>query len=229
MKKNIGTIILVILIFGSALMGFTQYQKERRGEEKEVQSETSWDTPWGKATIKKVGNIDETENEKYDTSKNYYSNYDDTGLLTCRLTGIFANSEEEAIKQVRDSGKCKYAYLTEDGICIIKLTDEQRKLWIGTAENTLNQISEKNSTDYSFEVSSDYKKLNIVASEDGDAVEFHSNTMRILFAIEILQMFNGADDWNVNVIVTNVKNNNEIINVDYPKEDFTIKPEMWNE
>ena len=42
--------------------------------------------------MKKVADLNETES--YDTTKSFYEDYDDTGLETCILTGIFADSEE---------------------------------------------------------------------------------------------------------------------------------------
>ncbi len=232
MKIKIGTILLILIISLSALMGFRQYQRDesaKKSTESEPQTEISWNTPYSKATMKKVADLGEIESESYDVTRSFYKDYDDTGLETCILTGIFADTEEAAIKQIREGGNCKYAYLTEDGKCEIKLTEQQRESWIEIAENTLNQIEAENNADYSFEISNGYKNLNIVANSDGDAIEFHSSTMRILFAIEIIQMFNGADDWNVDVIVMNAKNGKEVINVAFPKEEFTIKPEMWEE
>ena len=109
-------------------MGVRQYKNDEslKSKENEPQTEVSWATPWGKATMKKVADLNETES--YDTTKSFYKDYDDTGLETCILTGIFADSEEEAIKQVRETGHCRYAYMTEDGKCEIKLTEEEKTL-----------------------------------------------------------------------------------------------------
>ena len=40
----------------------------------EPQTEVSWATPWGKATMKKVADLNETES--YDTTKSFYEDYD---------------------------------------------------------------------------------------------------------------------------------------------------------
>lgn len=227
MKKYVSTIIFISIMVISVSMGVRQYKNDEslKSKENEPQTEVSWATPWGKATMKKVADLD----EGYDMTKNYYKNYDDTGLETCMLTLIFADSEEDAIKQVRNTGQCKYAYLTEDGNCEIKLTEEQRLWWLQTAKNTLTDIKKNNDDYFSFEISEDYKKLHIFADAHGDGVEFDGNVMRIMYAIEIIQMFSGADDWNVEITVTNTENGVEIAKANYPKEELIIEPEMWDE
>ena len=144
MKKYVSTIIFISIIVISVLMGVRQYKNDEslKSKENEPQTEVSWATPWGKATMKKVADLNETES--YDTTKSFYKDYDDTGLETCILTGIFADSEEEAIKQVRETGHCRYAYLTEDGKCEIKLTEEEKTWWIDSAKKTVDKIIEKN-------------------------------------------------------------------------------------
>ena len=119
-------------------MGVRQYKNDEslKSKENEPQTEVSWATPWGMATMKKVADLNETES--YDTTKSFYKDYDDTGLETCILTGIFADSEEEAIKQVRETGHCRYAYMTEDGKCEIKLTEEEKTWWIDSAKKTVS-------------------------------------------------------------------------------------------
>ena len=233
MKIRIGTILLILIISLSALMGFRQYQRDesaKKSTESEPQTEISWNTPYGKATMKKVADLDESGNPIYDTSKNYYKDYDDTGLETCKLTGIFADSEEEAVREIREAGKCKYAYLTKEGNSIIlELTDEQRIWWIETAKDRLKNISDENDEMVSMDVSDNYKTLNIVADRDGDSDKFDGNMASCIYAMEIIQMFSGADEWSVNIIVTNARNGKEIVNVDFPREKLTIDPEMWEE
>ena len=124
-------------------MGVRQYKNDEslKSKENEPQTEVSWATPWGKATMKKVADLNETES--YDTTKSFYKDYDDTGLETCILTGIFADSEEEAIKQVRETGHCRYAYMTEDGKCEIKLTEEEKTWWIDSARSEERRVGKE--------------------------------------------------------------------------------------
>ena len=231
MKRYVGMIVLISVISLSALMGFRQYQKENKAKESESQTEISWDTSYGKATIKKVADLDESGNPIYDTSKKYYKDYDDTGLETCILTGIFADSEEEAIKQVRETGHCRYAYLTEDGKCEIKLTEEEKTWWIDSAKKTVDKIIKKNvdNEGYTFVLNEDYKELQVFANKDGKLSEFQADITNLVYAIEIIQLFSGADDWNVVITVTNTENGVEIANANYPKEELIIEPEMWDE
>ena len=231
MKKYVGMIVLISVISLSALIGFRQYQKENKAKESESQTEISWDTPYGKATIKKTADLDESGNPIYDTSKKYYKDYDDTGLETCILTGIFADSEEEAIKQVRETGHCRYAYLTEDGKCEIKLTEEEKTWWIDSAKKTVDKIIKKNvdNEGYTFVLNEDYKELQVFANKDGKLSEFQADITNLVYAIEIIQLFSGADDWNVVITVTNTENGVEIANANYPKEELIIEPEMWDE
>lgn len=201
-------------------MGVRQYKNDEslKSKENEPQTEVSWATPWGKATMKKVADLNETES--YDTTKSFYKDYDDTGLETCILTGIFADSEEEVIKQVRETGHCRYAYMTEDGKCEIKLTEEEKTWWIDSAKKTVDKIIEKNvdNEGYTFVLSEDYKELQVFANKDGKLSEFQADITNLVYAIEIIQLFSGADDWNVVITVTNTENGVEIAKANYPKE-----------
>ena len=124
MKKYVSTIIFISIIVISVLMGVRQYKNDEslKSKENEPQTEVSWATPWGKATMKKVADLNETES--YDTTKSFYKDYDDTGLETCILTGIFADSEEEAIKQVRDLSQIEHQLIRmlfgSNGVSVIR-------------------------------------------------------------------------------------------------------------
>lgn len=50
-------------------MGVRQYKNDEslKSKENEPQTEVSWATPWGMATMKKVADLNETES--YDTTK----------------------------------------------------------------------------------------------------------------------------------------------------------------
>ena len=231
MKKYVSTIIFISIIVISVLMGVRQYKNDEslKSKENEPQTEVSWATPWGMATMKKVADLKETES--YDTTKSFYKDYDDTGLETCILTGIFADSEEEAIKQVRETGHCRYAYMTEDGKCEIKLTEEEKTWWIDSAKKTVDKIIEKNvdNEGYTFVLSEDYKELQVFANKDGKLSQFQADITNLVYAIEIIQLFSGADDWNVVITVTNTENGVEIAKANCPKEELIIEPEMWDE
>ena len=111
MKKYVSTIIFISIIVISVLMGVRQYKNDEslKSKENEPQTEVSWATPWGKATMKKVADLNETES--YDTTKSFYKDYDDTGLETCKIVDTIGYTYEEAIKQLRESNTCKYVYM----------------------------------------------------------------------------------------------------------------------
>ena len=232
MKKYVGMIVLISVISLSALMGFRQYQKENKAKESESQTEISWDTSYGKATIKKVADLDESGNPIYDTSKKYYKDYDDTGLETCILTGIFADSEEEAIKQVRETGHCRYAYLTEDGKCEIKLTEEQKSWWIDSAKKSIQRVlDEANQLDGCiFEVNDNFTDLNVQISKEKVSPDyFYTQVIQVIYCEEIIQLFSGEDEWSVHFVVKNINTGYELVNVNYPQEEWEISGETWDE
>ena len=137
MKIKIGTILLILIISLSALMGFRQYQRDesaKKSTESEPQTEISWNTPYGKATMKKVADLDEIESESYDVTRSFYKDYDDTGLETCRIIDTIGYTYEEAIKQLRESEDCKYAYMVANDYIELKLTNEQKSKWINQAK-----------------------------------------------------------------------------------------------
>lgn len=235
MKIKIGTILLILIISLSALMGFRQYQRDesaKKSTESEPQTEISWNTPYGKATMKKVADLDEIESESYDVTRSFYKDYDDTGLETCMLTGIFADSEEAAIKQVRETGYCRYAYLTEDGKCEIKLTETQKLLWIDAAKKSIQEILEDaNQLDGCiFEVNDDYTDLSVQISKEKVSPDyFFTQVIQVIYCEEIIQLFSGKDEWSVHFIVKNINTGYELVNVNYPQEEWEISGETWDE
>ena len=71
---------------------------------------------------------------------------------------------------------------------------------------------------YTFVLSEDYKELQVFANKDGKLSEFQADITNLVYAIEIIQLFSGADDWNVVITVTNTENGVEIAKANYPKE-----------
>ena len=82
---------------------------------------------------------------------------------------------------------------------------------------------------YTFVLSEDYKELQVFANKDGKLSEFQADITNLVYAIEIIQLFSGADDWNVVITVTNTENGVEIAKANCPKEELIIEPEMWDE
>ena len=182
----------------------------------------------GESNHEEVADLNETES--YDTTKSFYEDYDDTGLETCILTGIFADSEEEAIKQVRETGHCRYAYLTEDGKCEIKLTEEQKCWWIDSAKKSIQRVlDEANQLDGCiFEVNDNFTDLNVQISKEKVSPDyFYTQVIQVIYCEEIIQLFSGEDEWSVHFVVKNINTGYELVNVNYPQEEWEISGETW--
>ena len=77
-RKNIFGIVMGIIVVICILMAMVQFKKERITQKDNVTV-----LPGG-VTIKKI-----EDDEEYDISKNYYKDYDDTGLETYVITAVF--------------------------------------------------------------------------------------------------------------------------------------------
>ena len=212
-------------------MGVRQYKNDEslKSKENEPQTEVSWATPWGKATMKKVADLNETES--YDTTKSFYKDYDDTGLETCKIVDTIGYTYEEAIKQLRESNTCKYVYMVGNEYIELKLTKEQKEQWIKLAKQNINDATErwKSNVLCKLEVNDDYACLIANISKNCNAADFVENIDVIFYNEQIIQLFSGKDEWSVNFIVKNINTGYELVNVNYPQEEWEISSEMWDE
>lgn len=231
MKKYVSTIIFISIIVISVLMGVRQYKNDEslKSKENEPQTEVSWATPWGKATMKKVADLNETES--YDTTKSFYKDYDDTGLETCKIVDTIGYTYEEAIKQLRESNTCKYVYMVGNEYIELKLTKEQKEQWIKLAKQNINDATERWKWNVlcKLEVNDDYTCLIANISKNCNAADFVENIDVIFYNEQIIQLFSGKDEWSVNFIVKNINTGYELVNVNYPQEEWEISSEMWDE
>ena len=194
-KKNIVRIIIIALFVIGIAVALLQYKREQTaleqpevGEEPETVVLSADENPFG-VEIKKI-------NEDYDLTKNYYKNYDDTGLEEFKITGIFTD-KKEYIVGLRKSGYCKYAWLDEEEqVVYIEMTQKQKEEWIDRAIDEIDK--ELNSLEseelYKFTVEDDYTviKLDIDQSalidEMGEALIvliYDSELYQILMAMRI--------------------------------------------
>ena len=99
------------------------------------------------------------------------------------------------------------------------MTEEEKTWWIDSAKKTVDKIIEKNvdNEGYTFVLSEDYKGLQVFANKGGKLSEVQADITNLVYAIEIIQLFSGADDWNVVITVTNTENGVEIAKANYPK------------
>ena len=231
MKKYVSTIIIMFIIVISALMGVRQYKNDGNinAKDSEHQTEVSWDTPWGKATMRKTSDLNKTE--IYDTTRNFYKDYDDTGLETCKIVDTIGYTYEEAIKQLRESNTCKYVYMVGNEYIELKLTKEQKEQWIKLAKQNINDATErwKSNVLSKLEVNDDYTCLIADISKNCNAADFVESIDVIFYNEQIIQLFSGKDEWSVNFIVKNINTGYELVNVNYPQEEWEISSEMWDE
>ena len=225
-KKNIFGIAMVIIVVVCIVMAIVQFKKEQIAQSKigTEQNEEVTALPGG-ATINKID-----DDEDYDTSKNYYKDYDDTGLETYVISGVFSD-EETYIKEIRKAGVCEYIYKNEDGNADVKVTEEQREAWISRAKENIEYVLDKVKDDEesNFEISEDYTELNVKITKQSSPSEFLSNVEVLLYNAEIIQVFTGEKDWSVHFIVENMNTGYELVNVQYPQEGWNIDEDTWDE
>lgn len=222
-KKNIFGITMGIIVVVCILMAMVQFKKDQANI---AQKENVTELPGG-ITIRKLD-----DDEDYDISKNYYKDYDDTGLEKYEITKIFDyDSEAEYIKEVREANICEYIYKNEDGNIEVKVTEKQRKKWLKIAKNNINQVIErvKKDEESDFEIGDDYKELNVKVTKQCSAQEFLANVNAVTYNEEIMQVFSGEKDWSVHFVVQNMNTGYELVNIQFPQETWSITPDMWDE
>lgn len=66
-------------------------------------------------------------------------------------------------------------------------------------------------------------------SKNCNATDFVESIDVIFYNEQIIQLFSGKDEWSVNFIVKNINTGYELVNVNYPQEEWEISSEMWDE
>ena len=225
-RKNIFGIVMGIIVVICILMAMVQFKKEQtaQSEVDASQKEDATVLPDG-ITINKV-----EDDEDYDISKNYYKDYDDTGLETYVVSGVFSD-EESYIKEIREAGICEYIYKNEDGYADVKVTEEQRKRWIESAEQSIEKIQKNLEGEEmcSFEFNDDYTVLESDISKKYSVKSYTSDIFTLIYDAEIMQVFSGRDDWSVNIVIRNVNTGYELVNIQFPQEELNITPDTWDE
>ena len=220
-RKNIsGTIVGVVIVI-CVLMAMVQFKKEQITQKDNVTV-----LPGG-VTIKKI-----EDDEEYDISKNYYKDYDDTGLETYVITAVFDyDSETEYIKEIRDADICEYIYKNGDGNAEIKVTGKQRKKWLEGAKKNIDNVLERMEKEdmCNFMVDEDYERLTVKMTKQYSTQTFYEDVKSVLYNEEIVQVFSGVEDWSVHFIVENMNTGYELVNVQYPQEGWNIDEDTWDE
>ena len=225
-RRNIFGIAIGIIVVICILMAMVQFKKEQiaQSEVDAAQKEDVTVLPDGVA-IKKVD-----DDEDYDTSKNYYKDYDDTGLETYVISGVFSD-EKTYIEEIREANICEYIYINADGNADIKVTEEQREEWLKNAKKNIEAILDRTEEESmcEFKFNQDYTVLESSADKEYSGRTYVEDLMNLIYNAEIEQIFSGAEDWSINIIIRNMRTGSEIINVNYPQEELSVKGSMWDE
>ncbi len=220
-RKNIFGIVMGIIVVICILMAMVQFKKEQITQKDNVTV-----LPGG-VTIKKI-----EDDEEYDISKNYYKDYDDTGLETYVITAVFDyDSETEYIKEIRDADICEYIYKNGDGNAEIKVTGKQRKKWLEGAKKNIDNVLERMEKEdmCNFMVDEDCERLTVKMTKQYSPQTFYEDVKSVLYNEEIVQVFSGVEDWSVHFIVENMNTGYELVNVQYPQEGWNIDEDTWDE
>jgi len=232
-KKSItGIIVVALFIIGiiAALIVYKKMQmvpeKSQVGEEPETVVLSADENPFG-IEIKKI-------NEDYDLTRNYYKDYDNTGLQKYIIPVIFTD-KRSYIAEMRESGYCQYGYESKEEGLVAEVTEQQRKKWLELTENDIKRVIEQSQDEelYCFEISEDYKILYMHVSKEilnnQNVATIHSGLlMTLTYDSEIYQVLNGSEDWSLQIIVTDMETGKELENIKFPDEDYNLSIENWN-
>ena len=232
-KKSItGIIVVALFIIGiiAALIVYKKVQtmpeKSQIEEEPETVILSADENPFG-IEIKKI-------NEDYDLTRNYYKNYDNTGLQKYIIPVIFTD-KRTYIAEMRESGYCQYGYESKEEGLVAEVTEQQRKNWLELTEKDIKRVIEQNKDEelYHFKISDDYKILYLDVSKEilnsqSTFTAKMSSLMTLTYDSEIYHVLNGTQNWSLQIIVTDMETGKELENIKFPEEDYNLSIETWD-
>ena len=232
-KKNVvGIIIIALFTIGivAALIVYKKMQmvpeKSQVGEEPETVVLSADENPFG-IEIKKI-------NEDYDLTRNYYKDYDNTGLQKYIIPVIFTD-KRTYIAEMRESGYCQYGYESKEEGLVAEITEQQRKNWLELTEKDIKRVIEQNKDEelYHFKISDDYKILYLDVSKEilnsqSTFTAKMSSLMTLTYDSEIYHVLNGTQNWSLQIIVTDMETGKELENIKFPEEDYNLSIETWD-
>ena len=232
-KKSItGIIVVALFIIGiiAALIVYKKVQtmpeKSQIEEEPETVILSADENPFG-IEIKKI-------NEDYDLTRNYYKDYDNTGLQKYIIPVIFTD-KRTYIAEMRESGYCQYGYESKEEGLVAEITEQQRKNWLELTEKDMKRVIEQSQDEelYRFNISDDCKTLYMEVSKEilnhQNIATIHSGLlMTLTYDSEIYQVLNGNKDWSLQIIVTDMETGSELENIKFPDEDYNLSIETWD-
>ncbi len=232
-KKSItGIIVVALFIIGiiAALIVYKKVQtmpeKSQIEEEPETVILSADENPFG-IEIKKI-------NEDYDLTRNYYKDYDNTGLQKYIIPVIFTD-KRTYIAEMRESGYCQYGYESKEEGLVAEITEQQRKNWLELTEKDIKRVIEQNKDEelYHFKISDDYKILYLDVSKEilnsqSTFTAKMSSLMTLTYDSEIYHVLNGTQNWSLQIIVTDMETGKELENIKFPEEDYNLSIETWD-
>ena len=146
------------------------------------------------------------------------------------ISGVFSD-EKTYIEEIREANICEYIYINADGNADIKVTEEQREEWLKNAKKNIEVILDRTEEESmcEFKFNQDYTVLESSADKEYSGRTYVEDLMNLIYNAEIEQIFSGAEDWSINIIIRNMRTGSEIINVNYPQEEISVKGSLWDE
>ena len=204
----------------------TMPEKSQIEEEPETVILSADENPFG-IEIKKI-------NEDYDLTRNYYKDYDNTGLQKYIIPVIFTD-KRTYIAEMRESGYCQYGYESKEEGLVAEITEQQRKNWLELTEKDIKRVIEQNKDEelYHFKISDDYKILYLDVSKEilnsqSTFTAKMSSLMTLTYDSEIYHVLNGTQNWSLQIIVTDMETGKELENIKFPEEDYNLSIETWD-
>ena len=232
-KSNVAGLIVIALFVIGIAVALMQYKREQTaleqpeaGKEPETIVLSMDENPFG-VEIKKI-------NEDYDLTRNYYKNYDNTGLQKYIIPVIFTD-KRTYIAEMRESGYCQYGYESKEEGLVAEITEQQRKNWLELTEKDIKRVIEQNKDEelYHFKISDDYKILYLDVSKEilnsqSTFTAKMSSLMTLTYDSEIYHVLNGTKNWSLQIIVTDMETGKELENIKFPEEDYNLSIETWD-
>jgi hypothetical protein len=169
--------------------------------------------------------------EEYDASENYYEDIDRNDLETYAISSIFGEPEE-FVRDMRESGDCEYAYINETNTAIeMLLTPEQKKKWVEKVADNIQTVLDNDGADkmYEYTINDNRTEIDLLINGAGKGTSYAEDMVALVYNAELYQVFHGATDWSVHIVVTNMENGHEMVNINFPEEEFELTPDMWEE
>lgn len=147
------------------------------------------------------------------------------------LSDYFGTREagEDYIRKSENNGLCEKAELDRDGRIHIYATDDQADFWRKNSKESLDEIEDSSGNgNISYDFNKKYTKFTITAPKGCDIKKLATVFHQGVFAAEIYQVFNGNEDWSLQVVLINEDNGKTILKTTMPENMPTFDKELWD-